>query len=249
MSDPLLSFWQRVQLDLPFLLAPALPEESKQLSDGVEFVRLRKARRYILRMRPDGTLRVTIPRGGSRAEAAAFMARHLEWVARERARVRREQTPARWTQGTSVPLAGEPHTIAIDHTAAGPIARLGSISAVVRDVMDVRPELERALRAEAREQLVPRLRQLAAAHGVEFSRVSIRGQRSRWGSCSRSGAIALNYRLIQMPAAVCDYVLVHELMHLKQQNHGPKFWALVERACPEYREAERWLRTSGRRLF
>ena len=52
-----------------------------------------------------------------------------------------------------------------------------------------------------------------------------------------------------MPPAVCDYVLIHELMHLKQQNHGPRFWALVEAACPDYRDAERWLRRSGRSLF
>ena len=238
-----------MQLDLPFLLAPAVPDEPKESSDRVEFVRLRKARRYILRVRPDGTLRVTIPRGGSRAEAMAFMARHLAWVARERARVRREQTPARWTQGTRVLLAGELHAITVERTADGTTARLGRLSAPVHDVADVRPQLERALRDEARKLLVPRLQQLASTHGLEFSRVSIRGQRSRWGSCSRAGAIALNYRLIQMPVPVCDYVLLHELMHLKQQNHGPRFWALVESACPQYREAERWLRTSGRKLF
>ena len=238
-----------MQLDLPFLLAPALPDPPKELSERIEFVRLRKARRYILRVRPDGTLRVTIPRGGSRAEAVAFMARHLEWVARERARVGREQAPARWTHGTAVLFSGQPHSITIEETAAGPIARLANVSAAVRDVNDVRPDLERALRNEAREQLLPRLRQLADAHRLAFSKATIRSQRARWGSCSRAGAIALNYRLIQMPAVVRDYVLIHELMHLKQQNHGPRFWALVEAACPTYREAERWLRPSGRRLF
>jgi predicted metal-dependent hydrolase len=200
-------------------------------------------------VRADGTLRVTIPRGGSRAEAIAFMARHLEWVARERERIRREQAPARWSHGTSVLLFGEPQTIVVDDTEAERVVRLGHMVATVHDVSDVRPALERALRTEARERLVPRLRQLATMHGLEFSRVSIRSQRSRWGSCSRAGAIALNFRLLQMPPAVCDYVLIHELMHLKQQNHGPKFWALVERACPAYRDAERWLRTSGRKLF
>jgi predicted metal-dependent hydrolase len=241
-----------VQLDLPFLqtpveLAPHRPVRPEP--DRVEFIRLRKARRYILRIRPDGTLRVTIPRGGSRAEAVAFMARHLEWVARERARVRREHTPARWTHGTALLLSGEPHLVTIDQTAAGSIAKLGGISTAVQDAADVRPELERALRQEARACLLPRLRQLAETHGLAFSRASIRGQRSRWGSCSRAGAIALNYRLVQMPPSVRDYVLIHELMHLKQQNHGPRFWALVEAACPSYREAERWLRTSGRKLF
>ena len=261
----LLSFRQRVQLDLPFLQIPTVgrrpaadvptdlvtgrPETAADQVDRVEFVRLKKARRYILRVRPDGTLRVTIPRRGSRAEAIAFMAKHLEWVARERARVRRDQAPARWSHGTTILLDGAPCTIVLDRTDAGPVARLGPISAAIQDAANVRPELELALRCHARERLAPRLRELANLHGLEVSRVSIRSQRSRWGSCSRSGAIALNYRLVQMPPSVRDYVLVHELMHLEQQNHGPKFWALVERACPAYREAERWLRKYGRRLF
>ena len=112
--------------------------------------------------------------------------------------------------------------------------------------------LNRVSRARARqaaEQLIPRLRELAARLGLTVGRVSIRNQRSRWGSCSRTGAIALNFRLVQMPPAVADYVLIHELMHLQQQNHGPRFWRLVEHACPDYREAERWLRRHGRTLF
>lgn len=215
----------------------------------MEFVRQRKARRYILRVRPDGTLRVTIPRGGSRAEAAAFMARHLEWVARERARVRREQAPVCWTDGTTILLAGEPCTIRVRRQGDGYVATFGTDTVPVRDASNVRPEIERALREAARARLIPRLHQLAGIHGQTFTRATIRNQRSRWGSCSRAGAIALNFRLVQMPPHVCEYVLIHELMHLKQQNHGPRFWALVERACPAYRDAERWLRRSGRRLF
>ena len=167
---------------------------------------MRRARRYILRVRPDGTLRVTIPRGGSRAEAIAFMGRHLAWVAAERERVERQRA--------SVP-----------------------------------PEREAELREQARQQLIPRLYDLAAQHGLTFTRVTIRNQRSRWGSCSRTGAIALNYRLVLMPSEVADYVLIHELMHLKEQNHGRRFWRLVEAACPAFRDAERWLRTHGRSLF
>lgn len=243
-----------MQLDLPFLrtsvgVAEVLPDSPGDLDERVEFVRMRKARRYILRVRPDGTLRVTIPRGGSRAEATAFVGRHLEWVARERARLRREQAPTRWTAGTSILLGGDAHTIVIDFGGPRPVAVVGHLSVPIRDVNNVRPDIERAMRDDARARLVPRLRTLAEANGVVFSRVSIRSQRSRWGSCSRAGAIALNFRLIQMPPAVCDYVLIHELMHLQQQNHGPRFWALVERACPHYRDAERWLRTTGRKLF
>ena len=114
---------------------------------------------------------------------------------------------------------------------------------------DLRTHIERDLRALARAELGPRLRDLATRHGLTVSAVSIRNQRSRWGSCSREGRIALNFRLVQMPPHVSDYVLLHELMHLKQQNHSRRFWRLVEETCPGFREAERWLKTHGRALL
>jgi hypothetical protein len=238
-----------VQLDLPFLrLQPSAPPE-ESAPERVEFVRVRKARRYILRVRSDGTLRVTIPRGGSRAEATAFAGRHLAWIVRERARVRKERAPVCWTSGSTILLAGEPRTITVETADGRFIARYADRSVHVSDSADVRPEIERDLRDLACGQLVPRLHQLAAQHGLSVRKVTIRNQKSRWGSCARSGAIGLNFRLVQMPPPVADYVLVHELMHLKQQNHGPRFWALLEQACPGYREAERWLRRAGRALF
>jgi len=75
--------------------------------------------------------------------------------------------------------------------------------------------------------------------------VSIRNQRTRWGSCGRDGSISLNWRLVLMPAAVRDYVLIHELMHLKRLDHSPAYWKLVAAACPGYREARQWLRSNG----
>ena len=222
---------------------------AEESPDRVEFVRVRRARRYILRVTPDGTFRVTIPRGGSRAEAVAFVGRHLGWVSRERARVRRERAPVIWTHGSPILLNGEPHIIEVQVSGGSLVARYARRIVPVPSADNVRPEIERDLRRLAIERLVPRVHELAARHGVQVRRVMIRNQRSRWGSCSRSGTIALNFRLVQMSDAIADYVVIHELMHVKQQNHGPRFWALVERACPEYREAERWLRRSGRALF
>jgi predicted metal-dependent hydrolase len=114
---------------------------------------------------------------------------------------------------------------------------------------DLRPTIERDLRLLAAGELVPKLRALAAAHALVVGRVTIRNQRSRWGSCTRRGDVALNFRLVQMPPAVSEYVMLHELMHLKQQNHSVRFWRLVERVCPGFRDAERWLKTEGRSLF
>ena len=88
---------------------------------------------------------------------------------------------------------------------------------------------------------------LAAQHGLTVARISIRNQRWRWGSCSRNGHICLNWRLATMPDSVRDYVLIHELMHLKRMDHSPKFWKLVAGACPEYKKARAWLRSQSAR--
>jgi predicted metal-dependent hydrolase len=101
-----------------------------------------------------------------------------------------------------------------------------------------------ALRAQALAELPPRLLELAGQHGLTVARVSVRNQRWRWGSCSPNGHICLNWRLVQMPPWVRDYVMIHELMHLKRMDHSRKFWKLVERACPSYLEARAWLRAN-----
>lgn len=90
--------------------------------------------------------------------------------------------------------------------------------------------------------------ELAALHGLSVPRVSVRDQRSRWGSCGRDGHICLNWRLVQMPAHVRDYVIIHELMHLRRLDHSPRFWSLVAAACPDYQIARSWLRAHGEAL-
>jgi predicted metal-dependent hydrolase len=104
---------------------------------------------------------------------------------------------------------------------------------------------QRRARVVAEATLPPRLLALGEAHGLPVSRVSIRNQRTRWGSCGRDGHITLNWRLVLMPDSVRDYVLIHELMHLRRLDHSPAFWRLVEAACPEYRDARRWLKAHG----
>jgi predicted metal-dependent hydrolase len=105
-----------------------------------------------------------------------------------------------------------------------------------------RDAYESIQRERARRELPARLLALAAAHGLTVARISIRNQRWRWGSCNRAGHICLNWRLVTMPEWVRDYVLIHELMHLKRMDHSSKFWQLVAAACPRYEEARRWLR-------
>ncbi len=107
------------------------------------------------------------------------------------------------------------------------------------------PDDRRAARARAVVELPERLRELATELGLQVARVSVRNQRTRWGSCGRDGHICLNWRLVLMPDWVRDYVLIHELMHLRRLDHSAAYWRLVSAACPAYQDARRWLRTNG----
>jgi predicted metal-dependent hydrolase len=180
-----------------------LPQQQSHVEAAVEFVRHPRARRYLIRVRGDGSVRVTIPRRGSRREATAFYEQQREWIRQQQERVAkvRDRLPA-----------------------------------------DLPDDARRELQARARRELPERLLQLAGDAGVSVRKVSVRNQKHRWGSCSPSGLICLNWRLITMPPWVRDYVLYHELMHLKRMDHSAAFWKLVAEVCPDYKRARRWLR-------
>ena len=91
----------------------------------------------------------------------------------------------------------------------------------------------------------PRVLELAALHQLRVQRVTVRNQRSRWGSCSRRGTISLNWRLVQAPEFVRDYIVLHELAHLREMNHSSRFWSEVARLCPNFEEAEKWLKENA----
>jgi predicted metal-dependent hydrolase len=207
-------------------------------------VRNPRARRYLLRLRPDGTARVTIPRGGSPMEARRFVERHAAWLERQLQRLQAQpRKPAVWQLGTEILLRGDPVRIEAGPNGKIETVRFGDELLRVPDpAADLRPAVEGHLRQLAARELPPCALELAARHGLTVRRITVRGQKSRWGSCSRRGTISLNWRLIQTPAFVSDYICLHELMHLRQMNHSPRFWREVEAVCPDYRTAERWLK-------
>jgi hypothetical protein len=172
------------------------------------FVRHPRARRYVVSVREDGGVRVTLPRWGSMREARAFAGRLDGWIDKQRRRLQEDR--------------------------------------VARPLVPDQAQRER--RAQARRELPPRLLELARELGLAVSKVSVRNQRWRWGSCSPNGHVCLNWRLVSMPPWVRDYVMIHELMHLRRMDHSKKFWKLVADACPEYQAARRWLREHGRTL-
>lgn len=107
---------------------------------------------------------------------------------------------------------------------------------------NLRSIVEKHLWRLASLELPARVAELAQTHGFQVHRVTVRNQRSRWGSCSKHGTISLNWRLVQTPAFVRDYIILHELAHLKEMNHSNRFWRAVARICPEFARAELWLK-------
>ena len=237
-----------MQLPLPLLrqrgAVTVVPLRSGASTLALQLVRNRRARRYVLRVTDGGEIVVTMPRWGSIAEARAFAEQHLTWIARERLRRAAESTARAWAPGTEIWLRGERCAIELE----GSTVRAADITARVKEGGDVRDALRRAMRDQAKRELPPRLLALAAEAGLRVKKITVRDQRSRWGSCSTRGSIALNWRLLLMPPAVRDYVLWHELMHLRRADHSPKFWQLVEEVCPGYRAARAWLVKYGKEL-
>ncbi len=217
----------------------------------VRFGRHARARRYVLRVDQNGIARVTMPRWGRRAEARAFAQAHVEWI--ERQRVRQLQAalvePSPLVPGSPVLLDGAPRPLRVEPQPRGLLVGVGPHERIIAPGMELRDAAASLLRDVARDVLPPRLHELAAAHGHTVTAVTIRNQRTRWGSCTSTGRISLNWRLVQMPPSVRDYVLLHELMHLRVRNHSPRFWQQVARVCPQVNEARRWLREHGSSLL
>jgi predicted metal-dependent hydrolase len=207
-------------------------------------VRNRRARRYVLRLRPDGSARVTIPRGGSIAEARQFAERNVAWIERAFERLSASPSrPERWSVGTEVYFRGERIRIEPGVNGESGLIRLGSETIQIADpTADLRQPIGNHLWRLAAAELPPRVFAYASAHLLTVRRVMVRNQRSRWGSCSPQGTVSLNWRLIQAPPFVRDYLILHELMHLREMNHSRRFWRHVQRVCPNYETAERWLK-------
>ena len=107
------------------------------------------------------------------------------------------------------------------------------------------PALEVQYRKEARRRITERAAYFAEKMGVDYGRIAIKAAKTRWGSCSAQGNLNFHWKLILMPPAILDYVVVHELAHRIEMNHSPRFWAQVERILPDYRERRRWIKENG----
>ncbi len=235
--------------------APARPASPLQLALGehtalVWFKPHPTARFYRLTLQRDGSFRCTIPTRGNLADAQDFVGRHLSWMeSRLVRRSLRPLPPNEWRLGLPVWFRGVPTPIV--RAPDGPHLLLGDLPIPTPDPQqhDLRIPVERALRNLAATELPNRVHVLASPHGLSPSAIHVRNQRSRWGSCSARGRISLNWRLVQVPPHIRDYIILHELAHLRHLNHSPSFWNEVRRLCPGFEAAESWIKAFGNQFL
>jgi len=217
----------------------------------VHFVRHPRARAFRLTLCRDGSGRVTLPRYGSMPGARNFLLKHVPWLAERAAAQREGQGPTDPSKGpVQVRFRGEFEGVSA--SGDGRVLHLGTHSLPMPRTAagsDLMARAQAALQRLARRELPARVRELAQVHGIPVGTVSVRAQRTRWGSCSPGGGISVNWRLVQVPEWVRDYIILHELAHRRHLNHSPRFWKEVERLCPGYEAAEAWLRETGRHVL
>ena len=209
-----------------------------------------RARSYRLTVPHHGKPVLTLPRTGRWPEAEDFLRRHSGWLA---ARVKRAAPRTAFADGEMVPLRGVPHRIHATGRLRGrvEVAEIdGELSILVPgEAAHIPRRLTEWLKSEAQQDLAERSRVHAATLGVEVRSVAMRSQSTRWGSCSSTGRLNYNWRLVLAPPFVLDYVAAHEVAHLVHMNHSPSFWKAVARALPDMERGKSWLKAHGKVLM
>ena len=207
-----------------------------------------RARRVALRIdSAERGVELILPRGVSERTGLRFLAAKRAWVT-----ARLEALPQRvpFVEGATVPLLGVPHRIRRElDPAAPPVRIVDGVIWVRGDPVHLARRVRDHLVAAARAELAPRARRLATHIGQNVARVSVRDTRSRWGSCSGQRNLSFSWRLIFAPEPVLEYVVAHEVAHLAEMNHGPRFWARVESLAPGSAGARAWLKRNRNRLL
>ena len=213
----------------------------------------RRARRVSLRIREAGHVEVIVPLHHPVPAPETVLMHHAAWILRAFERLRRSgggggSPPG---DGSRLLYLGMERTLRVCRESRHrPSITLTDSEITVRltpeSPEDIRPLLGRWMRARAESIIPERVRALNDPWKFRYSGIAVRNQRTRWGSCSRRGALSFNWRLVILPTEVADYLICHELAHLKYLDHSTRFWNLVARICPTFRDSERWLRKRGR---
>jgi predicted metal-dependent hydrolase len=207
-----------------------------------------RARRLLLRIDAAArTVELVLPRGVPVEHGLRFLAAQRGWIT---ARLEALPPPVTFVEGAVVPVLGVPHRICRDgDPAAPPVMLLDGEIRVRGEPAHLARRVRDHLIVLARLELNRRARGFAARIGKPIARVSVRDTKSRWGSCSAKGSLSFSWRLVLAPDSVVDYVVAHEVAHLVEMNHGPRFWSLVRSLTPDCAAPRAWLKRHRNQLL
>lgn len=200
-----------------------------------------RRRTLCLQVFADGRVRVSAPTRVGMATVHAFVDARVDWIRKQRARLRALPAAPVRTPGSRIRFLDEELTITAVVGVRAP-RRVGDRLEIPAEA-DIARVLARWYRAQAEPHFSARIAHFAPIVGREPQRLRIGAQKTRWGSCSPRGTISLNWRLLLAPSEIADYVVVHELCHLLHANHSARFWREVARVMPQHDDHRRWLRT------
>jgi predicted metal-dependent hydrolase len=206
-----------------------------------------RARRISLRIETGGRrVELVLPRGANPQAGLRFLAAQRGWIA---GRLAALPAPTPFVDGAIVPVFGAPHRIRHASDGAPPVAIADGEIRVHGDPAHLARRVRDHLVALARRDFAARARACAARIGRHVGRIGIRDPKSRWGSCSATGNLSFSWRLVLAPDTVIDYVVAHEVAHLAEMNHGPRFWRLVGEMTPDCATPRAWLKRHRLRLL
>jgi predicted metal-dependent hydrolase len=237
-----------------FKKKPRKPEIAGQYSFSINgtslpYVLRRSSHAHYLRLEivPGAGLVVTAPRHAGTSFIESFIEQKQNWIRKklEVYKAAATASPGQIKDGGTTGYLGKDMTIHLEHKEGKPaMVRLEKDRMVVNldgGGHDLNTIIEAWYKFQANVMIKDRLEYWSNLMQIDFGAFKTRGQRTRWGSCSRNGNLSFNWKLIKTPPEVIDYVIVHELAHRKQMNHSSRFWALVERYCQDYKKHRKWL--------
>ena len=216
----------------------------KPLPDNVS-VEKRKVKYARIQVLPSGDVRIVVPTRCTASQVYDLYQEKRAWVDRKLAQFAVSQDQAFQLKDNELLLFGEAYSLQFDTSAKKPFVDHGSQSIIGKPSLLEEEKLLLWYKSYAKSYFGERLARLAEDNGFVYNRLTIRAQKTRWGSCSIRKNISLNWKLIKTPVYVSDYVMLHELVHTHVMNHSPAFWQAVEDVCPDYKKAKSWLKQNG----
>jgi predicted metal-dependent hydrolase len=202
-------------------------------------------------VRADGSLVVRAPHSASESAIQKFILKNREWIDRA-SRAARERMalvrPKRFEEGEKFLYLGHEHTLHVAQDMFGKLIFEDRFILSARYQPKARRLFERWYKERAFSVFTERCRLYAAQMGTSYKSLSLSSAKTRWGCCTPRGTLRFNWRLVMAPVEVIDYVMVHELAHLKELNHSRRFWEIVSKALPDHSHAKKWLKENGLRL-